>query len=150
MELNDATSIHSIEISQSEIYKINIFNSHGVVSKIIVFSGGMKTQTHMPELFSDIELNEIAVNSIEIIFSEYLLHLDDSIRIIKKKIIHELGQDNIAYEEIYMFSMITETLNMEKIFKNIVKLPRNNESNVPKEFVKEQFGQFIQNLNIPI
>ena len=137
----------ALHISQSNIYKIFILNALGKIQKIIIFSGGLKNQSHMSELFSDIENSEINANKIEIVFSDFLLHTDDSIRIIKKKIIQILGTDKIAYEEIYMFSTIKANINLENIYKNVVKSDKGK--NIPKELETAQFGQLIQNLNIP-
>ena len=137
-----------MEIQNPDIYKIYILDSQGTAKKIILFSGGMKDKTHMTELFSDMENSEIVANQIEIVFSPFQIHIDDSIRIIKKKIIQELGAAAVSYEEIYMFAKMTEKLDMEKIYKSIVKKSKKDSSNIPKEFTKEQFGQFIYNLEL--
>ena len=136
-----------MELNNPHIYKIYILDTLNKPKKIIIFSGGTKNKTHLPELFSDIENSEIIANQIELIFSEFYLLPDDSIRIIKKKFIHEFGQDKLSYDEIYMFAFMKESINMEKLYKNIVKPPKNS-SNVPKELETNQFGQLLQNLNI--
>jgi len=134
------------DIGQTLFYKIYILDSQGKPTKIIVFSGGLKNKTHEHELFSDIEISENIVNQTEILFSDFLLLTDDSIRIVKKKIINEIGQDKLSYDEIYMFAFINEFVNLEKLYKNIVKPVKN--SNVPKELEMDQFGQLVKNLNI--
>ena len=72
-------------LETNQTYKIYILNSQGEPAKIIVFSGGQQNKTHMSELFSDIENAQIIANQIEVLFSEFKLHSDDSIRIIKKR-----------------------------------------------------------------
>ena len=63
-----------------------------------VFGGG---QQNMQTIFSESELNEIKAKAIEVVFSTQQIHKDDSIRIIKKKIIQEIGEQEICYDEMY-------------------------------------------------
>ena len=77
-----------ITIPLSDIYKIHVLDNQGKLKRMYVFGGGeQNTQT----IFSESELNEINSKAIEVIFSSQQIHKDDSIRIIKKKIIHEIG-----------------------------------------------------------
>ena len=46
----------------------------------------------------------------EIVFSPVLIHKDDSISQIKKKIINELGE--LSYDELYLFAYKTRVINM--------------------------------------
>jgi len=157
LEKTDKKDKLNIAIPQNEIYKVHQMDSHGKVMQTIIFAGASKTKRNLNELFSDIEIAYIEANQIKLVFSDLLLHSDDTICTIKKKIMGELiDKHAFSYEEIYLFSAINETVNLEQIYQNIVRpkqglaKKRNKETaNIPQEFVAAQFGQFVQNLNIP-
>ena len=144
-----------VNIPASEIYKVHVLDSAGIVKQIVVFSGSAKNKRNTNEIFSDIEIAFIEANQIKLLFAELQIHGDDSICTIKKKIMGELIEKQpFSYEEMYLFSEIQEHINMEQIYQDIIK-PANSgkknkvAGNVPQEFVSAQFGQFVQNLNIP-
>jgi len=121
-------------MNQEELkpYKIHLLNENGEPDKIIVFQGEEKTE----QIFSEIEMSDFKEKNIEIIFSEQEIHKDDSIRIIKNKIIFEIGPNKISYDEIYLFSFASKKVNLLKLYKEITK----NETLV---FSPELFGQLI-------
>ena len=65
-------------------YKIHLFHSNGEPKKILVFRG----EENKEEIFSKNELDEFEKRKIEIQYSEQEIHKDDSIRILKNKIIY--------------------------------------------------------------
>jgi hypothetical protein len=121
-------------------YKVHLFDSNGNVTKIFIFCAKTKTQNNLKELFSDLELSLHEINSVEYIFSDQLIHPDDSIRVLKKKIIAEIGIDSIAYEELYIFGFVKARIDMKDLYQKVTK-------NETLEITKEQFQQMAINLN---
>jgi hypothetical protein len=120
-----------------DIFKVNILNRNREILKIIVFSGGINAS----DIFSNIEKVNIQNENIEIIYSKQLIHTDDSIRIIKTKILKEIGQNKYAYEELCLFGNIKHTPNIYNLYNSITQ----NEKNA---FTSEHMAQVIVNLNI--
>ena len=81
-------STPKINIPPRDIYKIYQLDSNGNASHIWVFQGNNEPVTNLHDLFSDTELTEIELYSTNIHYSSQQIHRDDSIRIIKKKIIN--------------------------------------------------------------
>lgn len=125
------------------VYKVHVFDSNGNVTKIHIFCAHTKTRANLKELFSDIELALHEINNVEYIFSERLIHPDDSIRVIKKKIIAEIGIDSIAYEELYLFGFMKTRIDMKDLYQKITK-------NETVEISKELFQQIAINVNADI
>jgi hypothetical protein len=125
------------------VYKVHVFDSNGNVTKIYIFCAKTKTTANLKELFSDIELALHKINSVEYIFSDQLIHPDDSIRVLKKKIIAEIGMDSIAYEELYLFGFMKTRIDMKDIYQKLTK-------NETVEISKEQFQQIAININANI
>jgi hypothetical protein len=98
----------TIEIPEDQKYFICLLDSQGKPVKYVLFNGNSQPITNdqiKQKLFSDDELK--AFNSLpqpEFHISSQQIHKDDTIRTIKKKIIHELGKNELCYEEIYLFS----------------------------------------------
>jgi len=120
-----------------DIFKVNILNRNREILKIIVFSGGINA----PDIFSNIEKENIENEKIEIIYSNQLIHTDDSIRIIKTKILREIDQNKYAYEELCLFGNIKHTPNIYNLYNSITQ----NEKNV---FTNDHMAQVIVNLNM--
>lgn len=126
-----------------EIYKVCILDNVGKPSKIYVFTGNEVQNLENPKIFNDKEREFILSNHIEQpVFLTSQIHKDDTIRIIKKKILHAI--DNIvSYEELYLFSSILRKESHSKIFENIYKSGRDY-------IQRNQFTQLLINLGIPI
>lgn len=112
-------------------------------------------ETHLREIFSDVEMSYARENFPKMKFSTQQIHKDDTIRIIKKKLLRDLGEDNIAYSEIYLYGKTTETVNLLKFFYEKTKdddllttgalssRPIGNESKLTKNMI----GQLFMNLD---
>ena len=124
------SKLSSTEIPKKLIYKVHILDENGTTNKIIIFQGNKDYQF----IFNDQQILENKQNNIEIIKSEQHIHNDDSIRVIKKKIINELGMNNIAYEEIYLFVNSIKNINFQQAYKTIT----NNNKIL---FTKNMLGQ---------
>ena len=106
----------TINIPKKEKYTLCILDSKGNPKNFIVFGASsqvMDEEEIKISLFSNDEERKI-LDTIEpqptFHYSSQQIHIDDSIRTIKKKIIHELGSNNVCYEEIYLFSNIQKKI----------------------------------------
>ena len=119
----------------SKIVKICILGLNNKITKVIICSN----KVELDKLFSNVELEKINDDNPDIIFSRQQIHIDDSIRVIKNKILKELS--NISYKELYLFSQIKRELPILNIYKSITK-------NDEEIFTKQKFRQFAKNINI--
>jgi len=128
------------EYTVNDIFKVHVFDETGTVKDIFIFCAKTKNEDDMAELFSDVELSLHKMNDVKFHFSEYIIHPDDSIRILKKKIIQEIGKEKVAYEEIYMFGFMKTNVNMKNIYQKVSE-------NETVEISKEKFQQIAINVN---
>jgi len=106
-------------IPKEQIFKVFLLDAKGKKTAIHIFQGSSAEAYPPNELFSEIELEEISIDNIKIVHSSQQLHKDDSIRTVKKKLIHELGAENLTYDEIYMFSYLREKVNLLRLYQEI-------------------------------
>jgi hypothetical protein len=110
-----------IEIPESQKYILCLLNSEGKPTKYIVCNGNSTPMTDeqiKQKLFSkDGERENFdAINpQPEFHNSSQQIHKDDTIRTIKKKIIHELGKNDVCYEELYIFGQQYLTVDPVKV-----------------------------------
>ena len=129
-------------IPKDEIYKICILDSAGKPIKLIIFQGNANPPSNIDELFSEeVERLKIKIDQPAIHYSEQYIHKDDSIQIIKNKIINELGANTTSYEELYLFSIKQDNLHLPKAFREMT----NNET---RKFTKSMCAQLLFNLQI--
>jgi hypothetical protein len=108
-----------IDIPDNQKYILCLLNSQGKPIKYIVFNGNSSPMTDeqmKQKLFSkDIDRQnfDAIMPPPEFHNSSQQLHKDDTIRTIKKKIIHELGKNDVCYEEIYIFGQ--QYLNVDPV-----------------------------------
>ena len=97
----------------NQTYKLFILDGNGDIGKIIIFCkktdlhNETKSKQYLIESYASFRNSsspEIKEN-VDIQFASLQIHLDDSINTIKRKIIYEIGENTICYEEIYFFSM---------------------------------------------
>ena len=83
---------------------LGIYHQNGTIQKYIIFRGNQLSITDS-DIFSNEELDIIHTQSIPIHYSLLSIHPDDSIYLIKQKIVYELRNLNIHFtlEEIYLF-----------------------------------------------
>jgi len=122
---------------QMEIYKVHVLDNTGNTNKIFVFSGNAQENIN---IFSEEERLFIENNQIIPIFLPFQIHKDDSIRVVKKKIIIAL-ESNICYDEIYLFSNVLVKNNVSSLYHSIYKKGKDYLDLVT-------FSQLLQNLNI--
>jgi hypothetical protein len=121
-----------------DIFKVNCLNINGKIEKIIVFSGMNKPLT--ADIFSNIELQYIKEENIEILYANQQIHSDDTIRTIKIKILKEF-ENKYAYEELCLFGKIRHYVNALKVFSSVTENDR-------IVFSKEFMSQLIVNLDM--
>lgn len=101
-----------------------LINNLTEFSHCIVFSGGKKPKPD--EIFSTIELAKIDVEKVKFIYSDMEIFEDDSIRIIKKKILKELTFfENISYDELYLYYESSISPSMKEIYNNVTNGGKN-------------------------
>jgi hypothetical protein len=97
-----------IEIPENQKYILCLLDSQGKPIRYIVFNGNSEPMTDesiKQKIFSkDDRLLFDKIPQPEFHNSSQQIHKDDTVRTIKKKIIHELGKNEICYEEIYLFA----------------------------------------------
>lgn len=87
------------------VFKINILDRNNRIEHVYVYGADEKDET----VFSESERKQHADDKSEIHFEDQQIHLDDSIRVIKNKILKAIGVDSVSYKEIYMFANKTES-----------------------------------------
>jgi len=134
-----------MKVPPINVYKIHIFNPSGKVERIHLFCSQTYTSDEVSQLFSVSELAHIKTEAIEVVFSPFIIHADDSIRTIKLKIVQECNRYNnetaFGLEELYLFSESVKPLSMDTIYQKATQ----NET-VP--FTKELFFQYALHLNL--
>jgi hypothetical protein len=129
-----------------EIYKVCILDNVGKPSKIYVFTGNDVQNIENPKIFNTNEREYILSEKIEYTFLTSQIHKDDTIRIIKKKILQAIDT-SVSYEELYLFSSILRRESFSKIFENIYKYGR--EYIDPKKFSQLLVNLSVQNPEVP-
>jgi hypothetical protein len=133
------------------IYKINHLIDDNVIDTIYVFYGKNPSIKNINELFKNDpsnhafinifnseELTNITKNNIRVHFSEQQIHMDDTIGIIKIKILTELRKE-YSLEEIYLFCLKEEILNTNVIYQSLTQ-------NKKLDLTRIRINQFLINL----
>ena len=145
-----------------DIYKVNVLNSDGQLERIHVFCANTISQRHLPEIFSDVQLAYYSALEppVDIEISEYLIHKEDTIQMVKKKIVQELSRFanslektepkgeklakkspiSVALDELYLFTSTMCDIDMKQIYQEAT----HNDS---RPLTKEQFFQYALNIN---
>lgn len=124
----------------NDIYNICLLDSNGNPDKIYIFSNNEPTDNLKNKLFSESQLLEFENYNTEFIYCSQYIYNDDNIKNIKRKFLSEVNDDDdIYYEEIYLFANSSVNYNIDNIFKNISK----NGFDINRS----QFIQFNKNIN---
>ena len=75
---------------------------------------------YFKDIFSETEKKNIIDNNIDVIFSELEINIDDSIDIIKRKIIFQFKKE-ISFNDIYLFGLKSQTLSISRIYKELTQ-----------------------------
>jgi hypothetical protein len=128
-----------IPIPTEQIYKFVELDIDANPTHIIVFKGNGKSIESLDEVFSELEIAQIEQNATTVEFSKQLIHKDDSIENIKKKLVSELDRNDVSLHEIYLYSIIHDKVHLLKFFKEITQDEK-------VEFSHEMLGQLLCNL----
>jgi len=126
-------------MKQSNFYKrVILYNQQGNPDTVYVFTG-TEEQIRHEELFRDIELNKFKLENTKIIQVNALISQDDSIRNIKKKILHVMNQKNLALEEMYLFYRDVEKhIEPRQFYQQVTNKGKN-------KLFGRHFGQILMN-----
>jgi hypothetical protein len=150
---------NNIDLQDENIYKVHCLDESGKIKKIIVFCGSEKEPSR-EALFSDEENTEYLEGEVDVVFSNQYIHNDDSIFTIKNKIIHEFedNQKTVAYDTLYLFTMIRNQIDMMELYQTITQKGRVdftqtmlanlllNTGIVPMKSISEKSNYFYEDL----
>jgi hypothetical protein len=122
------------------IYKFCKVNSSGTKTHALIFSGNSETK-QIDELFDDLEITNMKLNNTHVQFSDQSIHKDDTIQTIKHKILKELGIDNHAYENLYLYAKSSQYINLWTLYHTITQ-------NDVYPLTQSKFGQLLIHLNV--
>ena len=128
-------------IPTHDIFKVCILNEANSIRKMIVFQGSDKPIAKDSAIFSEDETLRNQAENIEIQPSTFQLHPDDSIHVLKMKILHELSLPSVSYGELYLFSKKRITMNLQELYIEVTK-----NDTVP--LTRPVIGQLLSNLQI--
>ena len=124
-------------MEQQKIFKVCLLEPYNRINKVFVFHPDINPE----QVFSQTELDRIRKDDTIIQYSQQQIHIDDSIRVIKNKILRELGMNMISYKELYLFSQIVQSIPLFSIYQNIT-------SNGELPFTKDILNQLILNFGL--
>jgi hypothetical protein len=137
-------SAPSIVLGKYPIYKfIELTNDGNPVPKRVFVFHGKREQPSMDEIFSESELRIVNSSSPQIIYSKQLIHKDDTILTLKKKLILEMDTATVSLHEIYLFAFVRERLHLLQFFQEISKRDK-------FEFTHQMLGQLLNNLKVGV
>uniref|UniRef100_A0A6C0DQU8 Uncharacterized protein n=1 Tax=viral metagenome TaxID=1070528 RepID=A0A6C0DQU8_9ZZZZ len=128
----------NITIPSSEIIKVCLIDSLGKKKTVFVF--GCDSAVNENEIFSELELVEFKHDNTQKLYPTQQIHKDDSIRIIKKKLISAIGSELVSYDEMYLFSFIETTVDSLSVYQQFTE-------DIEQPISKNVYGQLIMNLD---
>ena len=101
-----------------EVFKIHYINDN-TTKKIMIFCGDNEKyhKEHLDQILNKKEFESLETNEVEIVFVNDYIHKDDTIENIKLKIIKH--DNDIIFEELYLYGYQLKSLNLANIFKTI-------------------------------
>ena len=122
-------------MAEIDIYKVN-YIINGSIDTIYVFNGGKDKAIN--EIFNTNEIENINNNKIKIVYSKQQIHLDDSIGMIKIKILNQLKK-TVSLDEIYLYCQKLEIFNSVSLYQSLTQNKKLSLTNV-------RLKQFISNI----
>lgn len=126
------------QINYNPIYKVNQIID-GVIDSVYVFYGKPIVKKNEKEIVKKIFTSDEIENIKHIYFSEQQIHRDDTIGVIKLKILNELKK-KVPLGEIYLFCQKVEHLNSIAIFQALTQ-------NKKIKLTHQRLEQFLSNIN---
>ena len=136
---------------ERNFYKVNQINKKGKIKGIYVFNTNSVKYTK-EDVFSKTELDAIQKNNTKVFLSSQEIHIDDTIQMIKTKIMNELKDSSnssnssnySSTDEMYLFCKTSEVLYPEKVFQFLTK---KRGSNMNMTIVKDRMHTFLSNID---
>jgi signal recognition particle subunit SEC65 len=116
-------------------YKVN-YVKNGIIDSIYVFKKDKDKDINT--FFTQEELEKIRTNNTKVIYLNETIHLDDTIGMIKIKILNQIKQ-KVGLEEIYLYCQKLETFNAVSVYQALTQNKHINLTNV-------RLNQFISNI----
>jgi hypothetical protein len=110
-------------------YKIHCFDEYGKIKKTYLFVGD-----------DDGDDKNFSEDDIEFIVVHQQIHPDDSIRVIKNKIIQAIGENVVSYNELCLYITISKQMDVLDLYQ---KYTQKNKA----EFTREHVVQLLKNMN---
>jgi hypothetical protein len=132
-----------------DVYKTHILDSSGKIERIHVFCASTLDETMLSNIFSELQKAYYKKQNTEIVFSPLLIHKDDTIRTIKRKILQEIHdyykEKGVSFlsscEEIYLYSSEKIVFSAAQLFQEITLGKRNT-------ITKEEYFHYASLLNL--
>lgn len=129
------------------IFKTCFYDSSGNISHVCVFCGD-DTKT-VEQFFSRSEYNELSSKNVKFTCSGLMIHIDDSIYDIKRKILYtlfekEASEEDIPvcnYDELYLFGVTKKNFDLLRYYRNLT-----DSENIPLNL--SLLGQSLVNYQI--
>ena len=118
------------------VFKVCILNKDNQIEDVYVY--GAKETT-----FSESEKEIYESNNSKIHHVDQQIHYDDSVRVIKNKILRTLGVDTVSYKELYMFGYKNGAIDVADAYKSVTKQET-------EPFTHNNLVQFMSNVNIKL
>jgi hypothetical protein len=149
-------NVGPIRIPESQTYFVHILDEFGKPSNTIVFSKGNFIPVREP--FLDNVAESLSAPKKPPIFSELQIHLDDSVRAIKQKILSEilLHKDQNAfskkysYEEMYLFGKSSRQTKYVRIGSKVETQVSTDEENDAENIEQEEVDRHINPYLLPL
>lgn len=110
-----------ITLPDNYVFKFPVLDEKGDVSHIIVFSRGL---VYSPEMEAKFRQSVRGIReTTEILYSAMQIHLDDTVQIVKKKVIMELqnlANIDVAYEELFLYGYHNTAVDPETLFRSVI------------------------------
>jgi hypothetical protein len=133
-----------------EPYKVFQLKNKDNIENIILFCGDKQSEfidefrqnrssQKIRILFTQEEWSLIESQHINIIFSDDIIYLDDTISDVKLKIIRAMPRKELTYKELYLFGEVKKKLYSVQVYEN---LSQNKKVNITKNIL----SQFLRNI----
>jgi hypothetical protein len=127
-------------VNVDTMYKVHCLDEHGLLRQEYIFSGKETDERFSASSGRDESGRDESGRDESGREVSQQIHPDDSIRVIKNKIIQAIGQDNVAYNELYLFIKVHRRVNILEVYQQYTQNDRT-------EFSKEHAQQLLRNLN---
>ena len=127
------TNIMNSSIMNSSIYKIQFLTNKDAenisISNILVFRGNNDNNTDKMLYFTEEEkqnIRKINLSEDNIHLIDEYIYPDDTLKTIKFKIIINYPVKDLCYDELYMFSRVSTTINNANLYDRLSQNDKNN------------------------